>query len=86
ALALSSQIQLRGKHRLEFFFLDEGFGSLDPDLLETVMSCLERMQGQAMTVGIISHVPELRERVMCQVLVTPAQPGGRGSRVQVITS
>lgn len=85
ALALSSQIQLRGKHRLEFFFLDEGFGTLDPLLLETVMSCLERMQGQAMTVGVISHVPELRERIMYQVLVTPAQPGGRGSRVKVVT-
>lgn len=84
ALALSSQIQLRGKHRLEFFFLDEGFGSLDPDLLEVVMGCLERMQGQAMSIGIISHVPELRERVLQQVLVTPARQGGRGTRVQVI--
>ncbi len=85
ALALSSQIQLRGKYRLEFFFLDEGFGSLDPDLLEVVMSCLERMQGQAMSIGIISHVPELQERIMRQVAVTPAQLGGQGSRVQVTT-
>lgn len=84
ALALSSQIQLRGKHSLEFFFLDEGFGSLDPKLLETVMGCLERMQGQAMSIGIISHVPELRERVMCQVVVEPAEPGGRGSRIEVV--
>ena len=84
ALALSSQIQLRGRHRLEFFFLDEGFGSLDPNLLEVVMGCLERMQGQAMSIGIISHVPELKERVLRQVVVSPAQPGGRGSRVQVI--
>lgn len=83
ALALSSQIQLRGKHRLEFFFLDEGFGSLDPRLLDTVMGCLERMRGQAMTVGIISHVPQLRERVMHQVLVEPAVPGGHGSRIQI---
>jgi exonuclease SbcC len=83
ALALSSQVQLRGKYRLEFFFLDEGFGSLDPNLLEVVMGCLERMQGQQMSIGIISHVPELRERILRQVLVTPAEQGGRGSRVQV---
>lgn len=84
ALALSSQVQLRGKHQLEFFFLDEGFGTLDPALLEVVMGCLERMQGQQMSIGIISHVPELRERIMRQVLVTPAEPGGRGSRVRVV--
>ena len=83
ALALSSQVQLRGKHRLEFFFLDEGFGSLDPELLEVVMGCLERMQGQEMSIGIISHVPELKERILRQVLVTPAELGGRGSRVRM---
>ncbi len=83
ALALSSQVQLRGRYRLEFFFLDEGFGSLDPNLLEVVMSCLERMQGQQMSIGIISHVPELRERIPRQVLVTPAEQGGQGSRVQL---
>lgn len=83
ALALSSQVQLRGRHRLEFFFLDEGFGSLDPELLEVVMSCLERMQGQEMSIGLISHVPELKERILRQVQVTPAEPGGRGSRVRL---
>ncbi len=83
ALALSSQVQLRGRHRLEFFFLDEGFGSLDPELLEVVMGCLERMRGREMSIGLISHVPELRERILRQVQVTPAEPGGRGSRVRL---
>ena len=84
ALALSAQIQLRGKYPLEFFFLDEGFGTLDPDLLETVMTCLERMQGQRMSIGIISHVPELRERIQRKVIVTAAERGGRGSRLRVV--
>ena len=84
ALALSAQIQLRGKYPLEFFFLDEGFGTLDPELLETVMTCLERMQGQRMSIGIISHVPELRERIQRKVIVTAAERGGRGSRLRVI--
>jgi len=84
ALALSAQIQLRGRYPLEFFFLDEGFGTLDPELLETVMTCLERMQGQHMSIGIISHVPELKERIQRKVLVTAADPGGRGSRLKVV--
>ena len=81
ALALSAQIQLRGLYPLEFFFLDEGFGTLDPELLDVVMNCLERMQGQRRSIGIISHVPELRERIQRKVLVTPAERGGRGSRL-----
>ena len=42
ALALSAQIQLRGMYPLEFFFLDEGFGTLDPELLDTVVTALPR--------------------------------------------
>ncbi len=41
ALALSAQIQLRGEYPLQFFFLDEGFGTLDQDLLDTVVTALE---------------------------------------------
>ena len=55
ALALSSQIQLRGQYPLEFFFLDEGFGTLDGYLLEIVINSLERLHSQNMTIGIISH-------------------------------
>ncbi len=81
ALALSSQIQLRGRYPLEFFFLDEGFGTLDPELLDVVMSALERVQGQNISIGLISHVPELRERVQRKITVIPAESGGRGSRL-----
>lgn len=63
ALTLSSQIQLKGSAPLEFFFLDEGFGSLDRDLLDTVMNSLEKLQGQNMSVGIISHVEELKNMI-----------------------
>jgi len=83
ALALSMQIQLRGKFPLEFFFLDEGFGTLDGELLETVMCCLERMQGQNLSIGIISHVRELVERIPRKIIVTPAELGGRGSQVRI---
>lgn len=81
ALALSAQIQLRGQYPLQFFFLDEGFGTLDPDLLDTVITSLERLHNDQLSVGIISHVPELRARLPRKLVVVPAEQGGGGSRI-----
>ncbi len=81
ALALSLQIQMKGRYPLEFFFLDEGFGTLDPGLLETVVSTLERLRLEHLTIGIISHVPELRNRFPRQLVVCPAEASGAGSRL-----
>lgn len=81
ALALSAQIQLRGQYPLQFFFLDEGFGTLDPELLDTVITSLERLHNDRLSVGIISHVPELRARLARKLIVVPALPGGEGSRI-----
>ncbi|SET65900.1 AAA family ATPase [Paenibacillus sp. NFR01] len=81
ALALSAQIQLRGQYPLQFFFLDEGFGTLDPELLETVITSLERLHNDQLSVGIISHVPELRARLPRKLIVVPAEQGGEGSRI-----
>lgn len=83
ALALSTQVQLRGEVPLEFFFLDEGFGTLDPSLLEVVMNTLEKLRLQNLTIGIISHVPELKNRLARRLIVTPAEPGGAGSKVML---
>ncbi|MBP2019955.1 exonuclease SbcC [Symbiobacterium terraclitae] len=83
ALALSAQIQLRGRYPLEFFFLDEGFGTLDPELLDTVVTALERLHYDNFHVGVISHVAELRARLQRRVIVEPAEPGGRGSRLRL---
>lgn len=83
ALSLSSQIQLKGSAPLEFFFLDEGFGTLDSDLLETVMSSLERLHSDKLCVGIISHVEELKGRVPIKLLVEPAEHGKNGSKVRI---
>jgi exonuclease SbcC len=83
ALALSTQIQLRGESPLEFFFLDEGFGTLDADLLETVMNTLEKLHLQNLAIGIISHVPELKNRLSRRLLVTSAEAGGAGSKVKL---
>ncbi|MCR8845804.1 SMC family ATPase [Paenibacillus sp. SC116] len=81
ALALSAQIQLRGMYPLQFFFLDEGFGTLDPELLDTVITALEKLHHDKLAVGVISHVPELRARLPRKLVVTPAEQAGRGSRI-----
>jgi len=83
ALALSSQIQLKGSAPLEFFFLDEGFGTLDTDLLDVVMNSLEKLHSSTLSVGIISHVEELRNRVPIKLIVTPAEQGQGGSKVKL---
>jgi DNA repair protein SbcC/Rad50 len=85
ALALSAQIQLRGQYPLEFFFLDEGFGTLDPELLDTVITALEKLHTDRLSVGVISHVPELRARLPRRLIIQPAQTLGTGSRVELET-
>lgn len=83
ALALSAEIQLKGTAPLELFFLDEGFGTLDDNLLEVVMSSLERIHNDKLKVGIISHVESIKNRVPVKLLVTPAQAGMGGSKVKI---
>ncbi|MGM9536483.1 MAG: AAA family ATPase [Intestinibacter sp.] len=82
ALALSSQIQLKGSAPLEFFFLDEGFGSLDNELLDVVMESLEKLHNEKLSVGIISHVDELKNRVPVKLIVSP-NDGGSGSKINI---
>jgi len=82
ALSLSMQVQLCGEVPLQFFFLDEGFGTLDPELLDTVVTALEKLHTENMAIGVISHVPELRERLARKIFVEPAEALGRGSRIR----
>lgn len=81
ALALSSHIQLKGNAHLEFFFLDEGFGTLDQELLEVVMDSLEKLHSDQLSVGLISHVEELKQRIPRKLIVQPAIAGVRGTKV-----
>lgn len=86
ALALSSQIQLKGTAPLELFFLDEGFGTLDTNLLDTVMQSLEKIHNSKLSVGIISHVDEIKNRVPVKLMVEPAVSGLGGSKVKIENS
>lgn len=72
ALALSAEICARSLRPIEFFFLDEGFGTLDERLVDTVMDSLEKLKGEHFSIGIISHVEELRHRIDKKLLVTKA--------------
>ena len=73
ALALSRQVigLSGGRRELNSMFLDEGFGTLDSDTLETVASTLERLAADSdRMVGVITHVPELAERVPVRFAVS----------------
>lgn len=83
SLALSEQVQLKGTAPLELFFLDEGFGTLDDELLEVVMSSLERIQNKHLTVGIISHVEAVKNRVPIKLIVSPSVAGLGGTKVHI---
>lgn len=64
ALELSAQIQQdTGALHLDSLFIDEGFGTLDPETLDTVANALERLQETGRLVGIVTHVEELRNRL-----------------------
>ncbi|WP_418792557.1 AAA family ATPase [Phosphitispora sp. TUW77] len=86
ALALSSKIQLKGQYPLGFFFLDEGFGTLDQEKLEVVINTLEKLHDGNRMVGVITHVPELRNRMPRCLEIIPAQQDGIGSRIEIRTS
>lgn len=83
ALALSAEIQLKGTAPLELFFLDEGFGTLDDELLDVVMGSLEKIHHDKLKVGIISHVESIKNRVPVKLLLTPAESGRGGTKVKL---
>jgi exonuclease SbcC len=64
-----------GGTRIEALFVDEGFGSLDEDTLEEVMTVLDGLREGGRMVGIVSHVAELRQRIPAQVRVHKGQSG-----------
>jgi exonuclease SbcC len=76
ALGLSDTVQSHtGGYHLESIFIDEGFGTLDPDALELAMATLRDLQQGGRLVGIISHVPELRHQIDVRLDVTPLKRG-----------
>ena len=76
ALGLADVVQAyAGGLRMETIFVDEGFGSLDPESLDLAVRALMDLQRGNRLVGIISHVPELRERIDVRLEVRPTRRG-----------
>lgn len=66
-----------GGARLETLFVDEGFGSLDEAALDEVLDVLDRLRDGGRAVGVVSHVPELRQRITAQLHVVKERHGSR---------
>ena len=76
SLALGLSKMASQNVRVDSLFLDEGFGSLDEDALETALEALSTLQEDDKLIGIISHVAALKERIGTQITVQPV-PGGK---------
>ncbi|MEN6327462.1 MAG: SbcC/MukB-like Walker B domain-containing protein, partial [Syntrophomonas sp.] len=76
ALALGLSSMASHNVRIDSFFLDEGFGSLDEYALDTALETLAGLHQDGKIIGVISHVPALKERISAQIQVIP-QTGGR---------
>ncbi|MCY7359311.1 MAG: SMC family ATPase, partial [Rudanella sp.] len=77
ALALSDNIQHLTKAKQNLFFLDEGFGTLDKDALQTVFKTLKALRAENRVVGIISHVEELQYEVDNYIRAEVTEEGSR---------
>jgi DNA repair protein SbcC/Rad50 len=78
ALGLADVVQqYAGGVSLETMFIDEGFGTLDPESLDQAIEALIDIQSSGRLVGIISHVPELKERIDARLEVTATQRGSK---------
>lgn len=81
ALGLSDVVQAyAGGVQLDTLFIDEGFGSLDPESLDMAMRALIDLQQRGRMVGVISHVEEMKQQIDVAIEVVP---GTRGSRVRI---
>jgi exonuclease SbcC len=82
ALGLSDVVQsYAGGIKLDTLFIDEGFGSLDPESLELAIDTLKNLQTAGRTIGIISHVQELKEQMPLRIDVSSS---AQGSHIKVV--
>jgi DNA repair protein SbcC/Rad50 len=76
ALGMADVVQkYSGGIHLDTIFVDEGFGSLDPEALDSAMASMIELKSSGRIIGIISHVSELRERIETQLLVSAGRDG-----------
>lgn len=75
ALSISNAISMLSSRSMDFFFLDEGFGTLDNELCSVVINSLYKLESQNLKIGLISHVAELEESIKNKVIVTKGPNG-----------
>lgn len=75
ALALGLSKMNAGRVKVETMFLDEGFGTLDPDRLGAALDVLCELHGEGTTIGVISHVKAVEDRLPLKIRVEPAGVG-----------
>ncbi len=75
ALSISNAISMLSTRSMDFFFLDEGFGTLDNELCSVVINSLYKLESQNLKIGLISHVSELEESIKNKVIVTKDNNG-----------
>lgn len=83
ALALGLSDLASRKVQINSLFIDEGFGTLDPDTLDVAISALENLHSGGKSIGVISHVEALKERIGTQIQVI-RQPGG-SSKIEIMS-
>jgi exonuclease SbcC len=76
ALAIAlAEVVTRAGGRLQCFFLDEGFGTLDPESFDLAMDGIERIVTPDRLIGLVSHVPALRDRIEDQIMLEKGDDG-----------
>jgi len=75
ALALGLADLAGGKAVIQSLFIDEGFGALDENTLESALNTLENLQSEGKIIGVISHVKEMKERIAVQIQVNKRSNG-----------
>lgn len=83
ALALALSEIVSHKHTLGSLFLDEGFGTLDADTLDTALNALDSLEAHGKMIGVISHVEAMKERIPVQIQVLKGVGVGH-SRIRVV--
>lgn len=83
ALGLSDEVQMSTGIRLDTLFVDEGFGSLDPEALSKAYHTLAGLTEGNRLVGIISHVAELKEKIERQIVVKKDRDGAGHAAIEV---
>ncbi len=81
SLAIALSDYLAGNRILGALFLDEGFGTLDPQALDSVAGALENLRTQGRMVGVITHVESLSERLPSRLLVSKSVAGSSVQRL-----